>query len=913
MPTVRPTVTPRATATPRPTVTPRPTATPLPATLRTPTQRKVPSLSGTTLTVHWNSVANASGFEIRHSTNNRRTWTGNRRLPKNPWFVGIAVGGYRGKTVCAQVRAVSTNLRFNTSAWGDLGCKAIPNPTPTATPVPVAQRLAMPAKVHAAPTANATGQVNLNWKRVANAGSYRVSWTVNGAAQPEIARTSSQLSAVVQAAAHRGKTVCAKVVAKSSNGRLFTDSSARNLGCVAVPKLTLARPTQRKVPSLSGTTLTVHWNSVANASGFEIRHSTNNRRTWTGNRQLPKNPWFVGIAVGDYRGKTVCVQARATSTGQGVNASSWGDLGCKAIPNPTPSVNERIESLVNEQGSEYAFARASVTGDWSAIAGGDPATWTSEEKRVFLEAAGFDIEPSEDPDRVEGVNSLLGAIPKWMLAEVFASGWKVQLQGDVRGLRSPRSLLTPVGASVTVGGSTEFALSNPQIGVGFTQTQVAEIEARIAMKLRVEAGKNRLQKLYKWVNRFRRTAEWINLNTSVDAGPVARLLERSRLLKATRGVGQATGLPFSVAWERFGGAQIKYSATLDPAQAARLDAGDISVLPNIWDRESFAIGNAVLIQGGPIEGSFMELSYKRLRAGNEIAEFRNLGFGVERLDETRFAIWSGPMQGVENDLRLGLSVVAVVSERAATVSGFSYAEIDTALPNGRAAYDDFVYGLKLPSTDSYGVRTSTVRRLTNVSELGINFDIDFYSASWIASAIETDVAVRSYANGTRELVTVYTRPESALQLEVPLLADNSADYRNLQMTFVLEDARRRPTIEGLAEIFGEQPPPGNGPVDIQFSLTGDHIEALRRMAVDWYASWPVPRSTINPLIFTEALADDDDLDEAIETILLAAERGVNMPTVIQDAVFAYDVIDLDWPGAAAVELQYNNKQYVLGD
>jgi len=115
------------------------------------------------------------------------------------------------------------------------------------------EKLDMPAKVYDAPRASTSGEVEFDWHRVDDADSYRVSWTVNGAPQPEIPRESYQLSAVVQASAHRGKTVCAKVVAKSDNRRLFTDSYATNLGCVAVPTRT-ARPTVTPRPRVPADT-----------------------------------------------------------------------------------------------------------------------------------------------------------------------------------------------------------------------------------------------------------------------------------------------------------------------------------------------------------------------------------------------------------------------------------------------------------------------------------------------------------------------------------------------------------------------------------------------------------------------------------------------------------------------------------
>lgn len=265
-----------------------------------------------------------------------------------------------------------------------------------------------------------------------------------------------------------------------------------------------------------------------------------------------------------------------------------------------------LDAIARHQalGLTYEEALAEVTGSVivdqaaidAAIAAGGLFYDGNDLKLTVLGKLTVAIYLGFDPDD-SAIDDLARWLPDSLVAVAFNEGQTYRATVGA-GVGTPTELI-PAGASRSWNAEVETSLSNRQIGVGFLYTHAASITTSFTASVEGQVGRrSTLQRVYKYVNRLQ--------NHSSFAGRIARIVDSHPLFKQA-----LRGLPFAVAYERFTGFELTYSATITPAQAARLDAGT-GGLPDIFDPDSLPVGTGLLIRCGAIEGSNFEARWKKL-------------------------------------------------------------------------------------------------------------------------------------------------------------------------------------------------------------------------------------------------------------------------------------------------------------
>lgn len=463
-----------------------------------------------------------------------------------------------------------------------------------------------------------------------------------------------------------------------------------------------------------------------------------------------------------------------------------------------------------EDGASAELAYAQVTGDWTGIPGGDPANYNDAQRALVLAVLGIDA-----PANGEGIPELFQAIPAWAVADLFDSGrTRVNRPGD----------LSPSGTT---------SLSNPQIGVGFTQTQTATItvETRTSQSgVEISAGAA-----------VQAAGSAINLLNTLNKLPpsVVTAIGNSPLLS-----GALKAVSFNLTAQQYEGTQVQYEATLTVAQAQALDAGFTDDLPNLYDPSSFQDGNSILIRGGDISGTEFEIGYRGAHFGSEQTEFEGLGWGVTNEGDGIFAIYEGPISEVERQLAVGAGPFSLVASTSVTGSELDVAFVDINTPEGAAAYDAFVAGQGIPSSDGTGVVTATTESVTVGNELG--FRVSLGPLSETASLINesADRTVTTLSDGTATSTATFSNSETQIQVVAPVNADGSSDNDNAVFTIVYADLEPGTANELATAFNGTHPAPGTNQ-HAQVQLTSQQLLGLR----DFAASQQTGQSA-----FSESLA-----------------------------------------------------------
>ena len=510
-----------------------------------------------------------------------------------------------------------------------------------------------------------------------------------------------------------------------------------------------------------------------------------------------------------------------------------------------PETGQAVLGLMQE-GASFQFAFAEATGDWSGVPGGDPSVYGADEINTILDMLGLDVPPGALPDDLD---ALIDALPNWLLAELFDQGRTYGLEAPLGGIGTPGTILPAnISAEVLLTGST--SLSDPRVGIGFDQTQSVEITTQLLVTGNVSAGKSTLGKVYKWLDRL-----------DVVPGPVQDALQRSPLLRTL-----VRGLPFSVSYERFEGLEFSYEATINREQGIQLDAGYPEVLPNLFDPTSFEVGNSVLIRGGDVEGTSFGLKYKALYTEGTVTEFDGIGFGVTMLPDGRFAVYSGPIEIIENEFFVGVPVAGVVSTTALTTNEFAYAELDLDTPQGLAAFDDFVTGGGVPQSDTTGVITATTEVITVDDQLSGEIRLGPLSGSSTWRDESSEMAITTWSDDRRDFSAGFDVAGATFEVTAPINADGVANFDNSTVSMVFENIDEG-TTGGLNYTFNNAVGV-EGPQHVQIDFTASQLDDLISSAQQSVENRGSPSALPGDLI--AVLADSSTPNEVIYEIIAHA-------------------------------------------
>lgn len=521
-----------------------------------------------------------------------------------------------------------------------------------------------------------------------------------------------------------------------------------------------------------------------------------------------------------------------------------------SIPNGDPRspqaerLREALEGLIDDPdaraevynllvaGVPADIALATATGDWSEVEGGDPALYDENQIDLVLRTAGLGSDIDADAAR-----ELFAAIDDpSLVAQLFQEGWGFETSVQP-GLASPGSLVLPFGATASVDATVSTSLSDPSIGVGFTQTNQLEVNARVVGEVEGYAGKSTLGRLYGRINQLSRY-------TGIDVLPPAvraTIANNPLLDRALRGV------PFSVAYAEYAGTELAYEATLTSDQ---VDAG---VVPNIFDPTSLEPGNSFLIRGGAVEGSTFEAKYKLLEIQTGTENFDGVGFGVTVLDDGRVAVFSGDIDAVETRGGIGVPVAHLVDTDRRSNFVLDYAELDLATPEGQAAYAEFVSGGGVPDADTAGVVTATSERFTQDTDLAIEagpFSHELNSENYSYETL-------NYSDGRQVVTADASFGDHALQLTAPHGADGQIDYDQAEIVIVM-DGLDHYDANAIGWGYGADYPSGED-YAVQVSYTADELIDLQG-----FAATAVENGSTNG--FAERIAAADSVEGIINVL-----------------------------------------------
>lgn len=544
-----------------------------------------------------------------------------------------------------------------------------------------------------------------------------------------------------------------------------------------------------------------------------------------------------------------------------------------------------VFSLVAD-GAPVEIAFAAASGNWQGIPGGDPSEYTVDQQRVVTSMLGIELPGDLSAGDIAGIDELFGVLPDDVVAHLFNTGVGYEFAGSVW-LSTPGKLVVPGSLSVARQVAGEVELSDPQIGIGFSQTHTVEIAASVTAQGQIRAGKSVLNRVYKIVNRLNRVPQWMQ-----------GLLDKSPLLR-----GVVKGLPFSVSYSRFAGTELRYEATINADQAAALDSGDAAVLPDIFAPEDLAPGNSLLIRGGAIEGSNFALKYKLMYLDETITEFSGLGFGVTRLDESTVAIYSGPIDAIERQTFLGLKFLGRAGFRNTTelaTHDFAYAELDLTTPEGIAAYNEFVSGGGVPQVSATGVAPAALDVLEVDSQTGFELGLGSLGVEWEIDSTNVNQSVMTYDSGHMIFTDTRSYGNAQLEFEAPMLPDRTIDVPRSTLTVVVADVSDS-SVALLDTALGATPTAETSYVDnhVQLVFSAADIDALRAMAREnvqfrsfdegHYASiLELP----NYARLVEVLASSDTTAEAMQHIDRFASRSPG-ELVYQLGVMGFDAMYID--------------------
>ncbi len=286
--------------------TPTNTPTPVPKPAK-PTNVKAVSASATSIKITWNAVSGATGYQVCRATASNGSYTA---LGSYTDTSKVSTGLTTGTTYYYKVRAYKEVNGKRT--YGDYS--AVVSATP---------KVSKPTNLKAA-SASATS-INISWSAVAGATGYQV-WRSTSATGSFTALGSYTTTSKLSTGLTTGTTYYYKVRAykEVSGKKLFGDYSTV---VSAVPKP--VAPTNVKASVSSSTAVTVSWNKVAGASGYEVYRAESASGTYS---KLGEVSTTSRKCPGLKTGKTYYFKVRAFTTVNGKKVYSNYSSVVSAVP-----------------------------------------------------------------------------------------------------------------------------------------------------------------------------------------------------------------------------------------------------------------------------------------------------------------------------------------------------------------------------------------------------------------------------------------------------------------------------------------------------------------------------------------------------------------------------------------------------
>lgn len=338
-----------------------------------------------------------------------------------------------------------------------------------------------------------------------------------------------------------------------------------------------------------------------------------------------------------------------------------------------------------------------------------------DQARQLLARVGVEVPRDMPPEAVfRGLNGLLQGVPPQAVAAAVTQGAEVSY-GAQTGVAFPPMM--PVNYGYTVGVQGRVSLSDVQTGPGLEQSQTFRGAVELEHGDRLAVERTLLNRLY----RLPQYAEHLpaGMRDALQGDVLQGARDRIDNNPALRAI--ARGLPFSFEHTQTEGARLSFEATVPPEVGRRIAAGDTAAMPNPLNPLAMPEGSAVLIRGQDFERTRTEAGYQWLMAGASDTSLQGTGFSVRRLEGSLVEIASGPIDGVENSLQLGIGRRNIASARIEAANSLeerrlSVAQVDLATPEGQTAYRQFLENGRVPDAIGPGIPQAGHRSVLDIEQ-----------------------------------------------------------------------------------------------------------------------------------------------------------------------------------------------------
>jgi hypothetical protein len=430
----------------------------------------------------------------------------------------------------------------------------------------------------------------------------------------------------------------------------------------------------------------------------------------------------------------------------------------------------------------------------------NPVSLTNAEQIAVLSSLGIDLPENPTPSQMAAASELLMALPEGVAGTLLNPGMTFDFEVAGPGASTPGWLPIGAGANLTYAGSVE--LSDVSVGPGFSQTQSVTLELDIRGDAEARIG-NRKTMLQRVVNRFGLLDEIGRLSPAAQD-----LLDSSPVLKSAL-KGNILPIPGSLSYTESAGVRFSYEAVVTPEQGERIANGELAG-PNILQPLNMDEGTSVLLRGSVLQQSTLAASYKKFHTESTVTNLDGLGFGVQRLDGDRVAIYSGSIEAVENEAYFGLKYAGFHVEKTLEDHSLSYAELDLSTPEGQQAYQRFITSGQMPGSTADGSIRAGTREVVDSSHSGsVAVRLGPIDSRWQINSSNTNYTLTEFDDG-------------AFQVD----ATHSLNNRTVQFNYQLdENGEAIPGQTGAVVVFGDQRPTflqsTFGGYNVDGSLSGD--------------------------------------------------------------------------------------------
>lgn len=490
---------------------------------------------------------------------------------------------------------------------------------------------------------------------------------------------------------------------------------------------------------------------------------------------------------------------------------------------------------------------------------------TDAEQIAALSVLGIDLPENPTPSQMAAAGELLMALPEEVAGYLLNPGMTFDFEVAGGGVGTPGFLPVSAGASLTYAGSAE--LSDVSVGPGFNQTQTVTLELDIRADAEARIG-NRKTMLQRVVNRLGLLDEIGRLSPAAQS-----LLDSSPMLKSAL-KGNLLPISGSLSYTESAGLRFSYEAVVTPEQGAQIANGELAG-PNILQPLNMDEGTSVLLRGSLLQQSTLAVNYKKFHTEGTVTNLDGLGFGVQRLEGDRVAIYSGSIEAVENEAYFGLKYAGFHTEKTLEDHNLGYAELDLSTPEGQKAYQQFITSGQIPGSSTDGsIQAGTRQVMDSSHSASVALRLGPINSRWEINSSNTNYTFTEFDNGNHQLDATASLNDRTVQFNYQLDENGNAIPGQTGAVIVFGD--ERPTF--LQSTFGGYNVDGSlsdnqqlldtlgSDGHVQITFTPDELMALRdqaRQFIENTALSPEEAEArlITPGTFSEVLAAQESPED----------------------------------------------------